>query len=312
MKVGIVGLGGVGGYYGALLARRYARENRINIVFLARGNHLTVIRERGLEVITPDGKFTVVPDLATDDPADCGELDLLLFCVKAYDLEGAAEMMKSTVNENTAAITLLNGVDNAGRLKAILSTATVFNGCVYVSSQIEQPGTVRHVGGAGQLFFGLEDGEAADYSHIETLLKDAGIEAEYSRDIKSIVWEKYIFISPLAGATTYLNKTVGQLLDDPVGRQLLTGLVGELELVARAQGVEVADGAPSLVLKKASAFPGQTKTSMQLDFERGKKTEIETFTGYVIKTAGRLGIPTPLHETVYRSLVDRLTATPNP
>jgi 2-dehydropantoate 2-reductase len=306
MNIAVVGIGGVGGYYGGKLARRYAGQNDFQVTFFARGEHLEEIRRNGLQQITEEGTFIAKPNQAKDDPSGCGVFDLVLFCVKTYDLEESASMLKKNIDERTFVMSLLNGVDNAERLKAVLPKADVLNGCVYIGAQIVRPGVVRQAGGSCKLFFGPENGGQGDDRMIERLLGDAGIKAEYCDDIKAIVWEKYLFVSPLASATTYLKKTFGEFMEGGENRNLLEGLLREVELVARAQGVNLPENIHKSSLEKISLFPYDTKSSMQMDFEKGKKTEVDTFTGYIVRFAKSHRIPTPLHEVVYNSLLKRL------
>ena len=305
MKIGIVGIGGVGGYYGGLLAKHYSGNKDFEIVFIARGKHLKEIKKSGLQLISEKGTFTINPDRVTDNPADCGVFDIILFCVKSYDLEESVRLLDSQAGDDTVVITLLNGVDNADRLKSILRKGKILNGCVYISAHIVRPGVVHQAGGSCKLFFGSESHELIDWDKVENTFKAADIDAEYKKDIRSIVWEKHLFISPFASATTFFDKTMRGLLDSAEGKTLLEDLLDEAVLVARDQGVEVPENILEIICSKASAFPYETKTSLQVDFESGKKTEIETFTGYIVNAGRKYQIAVPHHEMVYEALYKR-------
>lgn len=303
MKIAIIGLGGVGGHYGALLARRYASSKEgVEIIFIARGEHLAQIQRRGLQYSSPTEAFTAIPKIATDQPVGLGLFDLAIFCVKTYSLEESAALLKSNIGPRSVVITVQNGVDNAARLKSALPIANVLNGGVYISAALVQPGVVRHIGGTGRTFFGAEEGPHEPYLPIEALLKSAGIAAEYRRDIRWAVWEKYLFICPLASATTFTGKNFGEVIADPASWRLLDGLLSEVEAVARAEGVALPEGVHQATLAKVQNFPPATKTSLQTDYERGKPLELDTFTGYVVRAGRRLGVPVPLHEQVYAKL----------
>ena len=304
MDIAVVGIGGVGGYYGGMLARHYAGNPAVRIIFIARGEHLEKIRENGLRVRSAAETFTARPHLATDEPGELGPFDLVLFCVKTYDLEESAATLRENVTGRTVIITVLNGVDNAERLGRNFPQATVLNGCVYISSFIETPGLVRQASGSCKLIFGAEKGGRAGYKTVEKIFTDAGIDAEYSTDIRTAVWEKYIFVSPLASATTFLKKTSGQLLEDGLGKSYLSGLMREVEHVARAQGIRFPDNVCEVALERVASFAYGTKTSLQMDFEKAKKkTELDTFTGYIVRYARENGIPVPYHQEVYDSLL---------
>lgn len=302
MQIAIIGIGGVGGYYGGKLARRYAAGSDPRIVFVARGENLRAIRAHGLHQIAEDGSFIVRPHVATDDPSGLGVFDVVLLCVKSYDLESGARALKGNVDERTVVISLLNGVDNAERLKAVLPEARICNGCVYIGARRAAPGVVRQAGGSCKLFFGPERETAGDFEAIETLLRSADIEAEYREDIDAVVWEKYLFVSPFASATAYFDKTFGELMDGDESKAVLIGLYEELERVARAKGIRLPPNIRALSLGKAASFPHDAKSSMHMDFEKGGRTELETMTGAVVGMARRHDIPVPLHEQVYRAL----------
>jgi 2-dehydropantoate 2-reductase len=301
MKIAVVGIGGVGGYYGGLLAKHYHLDGNTEIVFVARGGQLTAIRRQGLRLLHAGGDFTVQPDMATDMPRG-GIFDMVLFCVKSYSLAYSARILAGSIGADTIVVSLLNGVDNAVRLRKVLPDAIVLNGCVYLSAHVAGPGFVRQVGGSGQLFFGSPAPTGYGAGKIEAVLRAAGIDAVHTEDIERVVWEKFLFIAPLAGATAYTERTVGEVVSDPESRGLLEALLGELLAVADALGLKFAGTIRQDTLKKAHGFPPQTKTSLQLDFEKGNRTELETFTGFTVREAHRLGIPIPLHEKVYTRL----------
>ena len=303
MEIAVMGVGGVGGYYGGKLAIHYGGDPDIRVIFIARGEHLRRIQEKGLEVRAVSETFTARPHLATDQPAALGPFDLVLFCVKAYDLEESGAKLQKNVSDQTVIITLLNGVNNAERLRNIFPQANILNGCVYISAFIEEPGLIRQAGGSCKLLFGAEKGNHDRYRHIERIFCEAGIDAEYREDIRIVVWEKYLFVSPLASATTYLEKTFGEIMEDEVSKSYLRGLMREVEVVARSQGIQLPEKVSDVALEKVSLFPHGTRTSLQMDFEKEKKkTELDTFTGYVVQYGEKHGIPVPYHREVYESL----------
>jgi len=193
-------------------------------------------------------------------------------------------------------------VNNAEKLKALLPSCKILNGCVYIGANIVELGIVRQAGGSCQLLFGPEDGSIEDFVEIEQILKNAAIKAELKTNIKEIVWEKYMFVCPLASVTSLLRQPFGVVMKKDESRDLLEGLMKEVELIARAKDVNLVKDIVDVSLSKVSTFPYETKSSMQMDFEKAKKTEIEIFTGYIVKTSDELGIDTPLHQKVYSRL----------
>ena len=306
MKIAIVGIGGVGGYYGGLLAKRYFDDEDVEIVFIARGDHLEQIKKNGLNLITEKETFTVRPDLATDNPTGCGIFNCVIFCVKTYGLEKSAKLLSPSINENTAVISLLNGVDNADRLSAVLNKGKIFNGCVYIGAHIVRPGVVQQAGSMNQLFFGNKSDDKIEATHIENILKQANINAQYRTDIENIVWEKYVLISAFATATTFLGKTMRGIIDSKNGRELLDDLLTEVFRVTEAKQICLPKNIRKEIIAKVSTFPPDIKTSMQMDSEKGNQTELETFTGYIVREAGKYGISVPTYKRSYAALKRQL------
>ncbi|MBU1161354.1 MAG: 2-dehydropantoate 2-reductase [Proteobacteria bacterium] len=306
MKIAIVGIGGVGGYYGGLLAKRYSDDENVEIVFIARGDHLEQIKKNGLNLITAKETFTVRPDLAIDTPSGCGIFDCVIFCVKAYGLEESAKMLSPSIGENTVVISLLNGVDNADRLSAVLNKGKIFNGCVYIGAHIVRPGVVQQAGSLNKLFFGNETDDKIAANNIENILKEANIDAQYRTDIKHIVWEKYVLISAFATATTFLDKTMRGVIDSEKGKELLDDLLTEVFRVSEAKGISLPKNIRKDIIAKVSTFPPEIKTSMQMDSEKGNKTELETFTGYIVREAEKHGLSVPTYERIYAALKKQL------
>lgn len=302
MRIAIAGVGGVGGYYGGKLAHHYGGREDTEVIFVARGQHLEQIQRHGLRLVLPEGNLQATPAWATDRPQTLGTFDLTLFCVKGYDLEQTARIVADNLNAHSVVLPLLNGVDNAEILSSLLPTARVLNGCVYLSAQIEQPGVVRQIGGSGELFFGPETGDIEAFGHIESLLVSAGIKAKLRADIREVVWQKFMFIAPLASVTSIFKAPFGVVMESKESRTLLEGLMKELECLARAKGVDLPGDIVRRSLDRVSTFPYETKSSMQADLERGRKTEMETFAGYVVRAAKEAKLDVPLHKEVYSRL----------
>jgi len=302
MKIAVLGLGGVGGYFGGKIAQQYAGRPGYRVIFIARGAHLAAIREKGLTVKAVEGEFTARPDVATDSPATAGPCDLILFCVKGYDLEAAAAAIAPMLHEKTVVLPVLNGVDIAARLAALLPRGQVLSGCVYISSFVEAPGVVRQVGGSCQLFFGPDDGKVEPYRPLETLLREAGIKAELSGEIAIHLWSKYLFVSPMAGVTSLTGKNFGEIMADEGERARALGLMEEIEGLARAKGIPLPADSVAGAMVKVERFPPATRSSLQLDFEKGGRNELELFIGYAVRAGRALGTPVPLHEELYAAL----------
>jgi len=294
----------VGAYYGGRLASRYPSGSEHEVLFFCRGAHLEAIRANGLRVQSQDGEFTASPSLATDSVAEMGLVDVALYCTKGYDLASVAASTRAALSSNTVAIPLGNGVNNDEVLKRALGDAVVLNGCVYISSHIESPGFIQQTGGSRKLFFGTP-GEVEAYRGIESLLQSAGIDATLTGEILQRVWTKYVFIDASSGVTSLHGATIGQMLDDDAMRRQFRGLMEEVVALAVHRGVPLPEDVVSATLKTAASFPPATKTSMQLDFEFGRRTELDVMLGYIVRSAIEAGIPTPVHDHVYAALAAR-------
>jgi 2-dehydropantoate 2-reductase len=305
MRIAIVGIGGVGGYYGGKLARYYAPQSDMEIIFIARGEHMAQIQKHGLKILTTEGDLTATPAIVTDTPQNLGPMDLVIICVKTYGLERCMRMLAKNVEEKTVLLSLLNGVNNAERIKTFFPKSKTLNGCVYLSSHIVSPGVVQQVSGSCQLFFGPDHDDIKAYMELEETLTNAGIKAQVKPNIDEVVWEKYIFISPLASVTTLFGEPFGTVMDRKESRDLTEGLIKEVEQIARIKGIGLGDDIVDATLAKVSAFPYETKSSMQVDCEKGNKTEIEAFTGYIVRCGEELGVNIPLHRMVYDKLKER-------
>jgi len=305
MKIGIIGIGGVGGYFGGKLARAYASTGRHEIIFFARGEHLQAIQQSGLQLQTQEGDYVVWPNIATDDARMAGILDLVFVCVKSYALESSALSLRKNIGKHTVVIPLLNGVNSAEKLRAILPEASIVSGSVYIISHLEKPGMVRQEGGACRLIFGTDDQESSlKYSNILHILKRAGINAILTDKISEALWTKYLLMCPLASLTSATGKTYGAILEDPDLRERARNIMWEVLHVAEAHDIVLPGDIVDKTMAMIGHFGYDSKTSMQLDRERGGQTEIDTLTVFLCRAAREAGIPTPLHDEVLGQLVD--------
>ncbi len=302
MRIGIVGIGGVGGYFGGKLTREYGQSGQHEIIFIARGEHLKAIQKNGLQLFTREGNYIARPTIATDNSAQAGIFDLVFFCVKSYSLESSAREFSANINKNTVVIPLLNGVNSAERLRAVLPEANVLSGSVYIVTLIEKPGVVRQKDGACKLIFGTDDESAEKYQYILDILLQAKIDAKLTDKISEVLWMKYLLMCPLGSLTSATGKTYGAIMADPLLRQKLRGMMQEVTTVARTSKIYLPENAVDKTLELAGSFAYDTKTSMQMDREKGKQTEIDTLTAYICQAGKEFGIPTPLHDEIYAQL----------
>lgn len=299
MRIAIMGSGGVGGYFGSLLARAGH-----NVTFIARGEHLRAIREHGLRVESVHGDFVVAPAQATDDPAAVGPVELVLFATKTYQIEQAAEAMRPLVGPQTAVLPLHNGLDASERTIAVLGRAPVLGGICQVGSYIAAPGVIQQVSQFRRVVAGELGGPVSPrVEAIVAALKTAGADAEAAPDIQKIRWTKFLFIAPFSGVGSVARVPAGGIVRCPETRSLLQDAMLEVEAVARVAGVALdADIVPKTLAFCDNMGAGQT-ASMQRDIMNGKPSELESLIGVMVRLGADLGVPTPIFRYFYAALL---------
>lgn len=307
IKIAIVGLGGVGGYYGGMLANHFEDNPEFEVYFVARGAHLQKMQENGLTLITETGTFQVHPALATDKVEEIGIVDYIIMTPKSYDLESTVNQIKPMVGPETVILPLLNGIDNSSRIRELLPEAEVWQGCCYIVARLNEPGVVESSGNVHRLQFGYELQQTDQRLRtFEGWLKEAGIDAYYHEDIMKIIWTKFFFISATASLTSYFDVSFGALLTDEVRKTTLQNVLEELFQVANAEGAGVEHEVVDKVVRQLEKLPFETTASMHSDFKAGKNTEVHGLTGSVVKLARKNGIAVPAYETVFEELCSRM------
>jgi 2-dehydropantoate 2-reductase len=307
LNVCVIGVGGVGGYFGGKLAHTFSSnpDSPVNIFFVARGKHLEAIKQNGLVLKSPEfGSIPCRPMLATERISDLPEIDLFLICVKGYDLMDVATSIRDQIKQNTVILPLLNGADIQERLRNKMKTGIILPACVYISSYVEEPGVVVQIGKPGKIIFG-RDPEHPDYNPDELfrLFEKSSIVYEWKDDANPAIWEKYIFIAGFGLISARYNKTLGEILEEPPLKKEVIGIMNEIYSIALKRNIRLPDGVIDLSLRKAAMFPRDTQTSLQRDIHQRKgKSELELFSGTIIDLGKKLGIPTPTTKKIYQEL----------
>ncbi len=303
LKIAILGMGGVGGFLGGKLAVRYENSEKAEIIFLARGAHLRKMAENGLKLITPHGELTARPALVTDQPNPINDtVDLLVCCVKSYDLEDSLKPFQKIIGNNTAILPFLNGVDATERIKRLFPETEVWEGCVYISARLTETGVVTVISEKHQFFFGAQQAATDKMRKIESMCKEAGLQTRYSEHITQTIWEKYFFIAAVATLTSYAHVTLGDILESKKYSLHMRDLLEELKAITDAKKISVPEDIVSKTMDKLKAFPPETTSSMASDFEKGSTTELDALTGYVVALGKNLQVPTPTFEKMFLAL----------
>jgi 2-dehydropantoate 2-reductase len=298
MRIAVVGAGGVGGGFGAALAKAGA-----DVTFIARGAHLAAMQSTGLKVISQRGDTHLVPTQATDDPAKIGRVDIVLFCVKLWDVESAGERIKPLVGPGTAVIPLQNGIDAPERLIPILGKEAVMGGVAQISASITAPGVITQVGTFMRMIFGELDGKRSKRAEdFLALCEKAGFDAVLSDQIITDLWMKFILLAANSSITALARQAIGKLRDDPDVRPVFIAAYQEVIDIGRARGVALPSDAIDKILEFNRHAPPTMKASMALDLERGNRLELPWLGGKVAELGRELGVPTPTHGVMYAML----------
>jgi len=300
MRIAVFGAGGVGGYFGARLAQ--AGES---VVFIARGAHLDAIRREGLRVESPLGFVTLRPTAATDEPAAVGAVDAVLICVKAWQLGDAARSLQPLLGTDTFVVPLQNGVEAADQLAAAVGQERVLGGLCRIVSYVSGPGRIRHAGLDPRVEFGERGG--ARTPRVEALRrafdKAIGVSVGTPADIEAAVWAKFLFIAPFSGVAAVARRPAGALRRVAETRRMIEEAMSEVYRVARARGVDLHDGTVGDGMRFVDGLPEDATASMQRDILEGRPSELESLSGAVVRLGRQEGVPVPVNECLYASLL---------
>jgi 2-dehydropantoate 2-reductase len=297
MKIACMAAGGVGGYFGARL-----QQAGNDVVFFARGRHLEALRKSGLTLQSPLGAATLKVK-AFERPEEVGPVDLVMFAVKLWDTESAAQSMQPLLREGGVVIPFQNGVESIERLRAFFPKEQVLGGSAYIATRIASPGVIEHIGQMARLQFGpLMESQRGVAERFLAVLKESKVNAEISDDIVRSNWEKFAFLVALSSATAVSRAPLGVVRTDPDLRRMFEQAMREVWTLARTRGVGLADDFIEGRMKFAETLPYEMKASMAHDLEAGGRLEAPWLCGAVARMARESGIEAPVNATVYAAL----------
>lgn len=298
MRIAIFGVGGAGGYFGAKLIS--AGEE---VVFIARGRHLDVIRERGLCVSSTQGEMLVRPMLATDDSEEAGEVDVVILGVKAAQVVESAMAMRAMLGKHGFVVPLQNGVEAAPQLCDMLGAERVIGGLCGTLSWVSAPGHIRSLGDANFIRFGELDNRPSPRTRaLHDAFDAAGVNVEIPQDINRALWEKFLFVVSVGGVAALQQETIGQMRASPESRRMLELSMQEIAALAAARGIVLGGDVVARTITFVDRLPEDGTTSLQRDLRQGKPSELDAWTGAVVRLAQAAGIPTPVNGFIYDSL----------
>lgn len=299
MRIAVYGTGGAGGYFGAMLAK--ANED---VTFIARGEHLRAIRTNGLVVETPAGDFTISTAQATDNPAEVGQVDLILIGVKAWQVKAAAEAIVPMVGSGTLVIPLQNGVEASSELTAVLGSRPVLGGLCKTFSWVTGPGKIKNITNSNFIQFGeIDNSRSSRAESLRQMFEHAGIQAEIPASIQHAIWMKFMTVTPYGSVGALTRAPIGVLRTFPQTRRLLERGTEEVFALSTALAVGLPDSSVATTIAFLDSVPASATSSLQRDIADGKQSELDYWTGAVVRLAKTKGISVPVHELIYDLLL---------
>ncbi len=299
MNIVIYGTGGVGGYFGARLA-----QAGNNVTFIARGKHLEAIQKNGLQLKSFKGDYLVYPANATSNISEVENIDLIIICVKTWQLQEVAEIIKPVLNENTLVISLLNGVNNSEVLTSILGRENVLGGLCKIVSKVEEYGIINHLSYESTIVFGERNNKITEKAQmLESTFVNAGIKTKLADDIQREVWTKFLFISTISAIGALTRSTIGEMIASEEIKKIMIQTSEEIVAIAKAKGVNLSDDIIEKQFQIIDSQPYNTTASLQRDIMDGKPSELEAQNGTIVRMGIELGIPTPVNAFIYYCLL---------
>ena len=294
MRFATVATGGVNGYLAVKLA-----EAGADVACLARGAHLEAIRAQGLRLVGPAGESVGRPRLVTDDPSAIGPVDVILFAVKAQDLDGAAPLCLPMMGPETVVIPFLNGVEAAERLEGHLGRGRVLEGTCGISIFLGAPGRLDMASGFAWYKFAERDGGRSERAlAIAAAMQEAGVEAGVPEDVRVEIWRKFLMLATLSGITAGGRCAAGDIQSSDALKALARDCVAEIGALARARGVAIGEADEAKVLETLAGFPPDMRASMAKDLEAGRPLEVDWLSGAVARLSAAEGLEAPAHRTI--------------
>jgi 2-dehydropantoate 2-reductase len=298
MKIVVFGAGAVGGYFGGKIA-----QAGYNVTFVARGKHLKVIENNGLQVKSIYGNFVVYPNV-TDNLDEIESPDLIILAVKSWQVKDIAKQLLPIISENTMVLPLQNGADNADKLRDVLNHQNVLSGLCKIVSKLDAPGVINHFGYEPEIVFGEYDNEKTErVTSVKAVFDKAGFKNDIADDIHLEVWKKFLFIATVSGVGAITRSVFGVMREDDGIRQILYQTANEIVAIANAKGIALHNNHVEMVMKMIDNLDYNTTASMQRDIMEGRPSELENFNGYIVKMGKELHITTPANTFTYHCLL---------
>lgn len=301
----IVGLGGVGGYFGFKINQTNEADKKNHISFVARAQTYETVKEKGLTLLSAEHQNSLTkPDAIYENISEIENPDLVLICVKEYDLENVCNQLSKVITKNTILLPMMNGADIYDRIRKIIPHNTILPSCVYVASHIKEKGVVEQKGKAGKLIFGKDpEHTSEDIEWIVNLIENSKIDYQFKENSLIDIWTKFIFIASFGLISAKYNSSIGAVCSIKLQKDEATKIMVEIKAIADKKGIYLQDDIIVKTFEKASTFPPNTPTSLQLDVNSGKEdNELELFAGAIINYGKETNSQISFTESVYQDI----------
>lgn len=300
--IAVIGLGGVGGYFGFKINQTNETDQQNEITFIARDKTFEAVTKNGLQLLSPEHQNGITrPDHIYQTISEIKDPQLVLVCVKEYDLENVCNQLKKVINNETIILPMMNGADIYDRIRKIIPDNIILPSCIYVASHIKEKGIVEHTGKAGKLIFGKDPMNfAKDVNWVVQLMEKSNIQFEFKDSSLTDIWTKFFFIASFGLVTAKYNSSIGSVCINETEKEEATKIMKEIEHIAHKKGIAIDQDIISKTFEKAATFPPATPTSLQLDINSGKNNnELELFAGAIIQYGKECNVDTSSTEKIY-------------
>ncbi len=311
-RIAIAGIGGIGGYIGGKLAHHYANNKDIEIIFIARGEMAEAIKKKGLWLESNETLYICIPSVTSDNPLEIGRIDILIVCTKTFSVEEVFKKYHKNLSVNAVVITTQNTVNGEKSITPYLTDNNILmEGSIYIASNIIGPGKIKHISGPAKLYFGTEGIDDNRGDEIAKIFNEAGIDASFTHYIKPTLWKKFLFVSPVAVVTSLYKISFAEISEITQAEYLFINLTSELMQLAMAKKITIDDNTILNNLNLLKSFKGNVKSSLQLDLEKKKPTEINSLVEFIIEESKLFQVPTPHFENALNQLNEEYKISSN-
>ncbi len=306
MKIAVMGAGALGCYFGGRI-----HQGGGDVTFIARGPHLKAMQTNGLKIESQLGDAHLTDLKATDDPAKVGPVDMVLFMVKLFDVETAAQAMAPLIGPDTAVACFQNGVTTPRILAETIGVDRVIPGSVHMPAEITSPGVMTHTGAFSAIAFGEQNGVITDRCRaLEAALAAGGVTPTVATDMTTRIWEKFVLLSAFSAICGLTRLKLGPIMKDPHTSGLLHSALNETLAVGGEEERDAGEDAADRAFASFSDLPPFANASMLNDINAGRRIELMHLSGEVSRLGKVHNIATPVHDVAVAALHPYINGDP--